>query len=140
MQLLKELDAPVEYIVLLTFARTSTRSSSGPSPRSSSRRRYGWHQPPRQRSWPINVPLKFFRIFLFKPLKDEDKDTPWAAETRRRYFRCTFFQHRLIGCIGIYIHTVPLNIAVLLRMGPYVEVAFYHISLLNYKLIIIFFY
>jgi hypothetical protein len=81
MQLLKELDAPVEYIVLPTFAYEH-KIFVGPFSRKFPKAQI-WVAP-RQWSWPINLPLEFFGIFRSKPLKDEDKYTPWAAEIEQK--------------------------------------------------------
>jgi hypothetical protein len=84
MHLLTELDAPVEYIVLPTFAYGHKIFVVGPFSRSSPRRKYGWHQPTGHWNWPINLPHEFFGIFRSIPLKDEDKDTPWTAEIEQK--------------------------------------------------------
>jgi hypothetical protein len=81
MQLLKELDAPVEYIVLPTFAYEH-KIFVGPFSRKFPKAQI-WVAP-RQWSWPINLPLEFFGIFRSKPLKDEDKYTPWTAEIEQK--------------------------------------------------------
>ncbi|KAK3135105.1 hypothetical protein QOZ80_5BG0414610 [Eleusine coracana subsp. coracana] len=99
-QLLKELDAPVEHIVLPTFAYEH-KIFVGPFSRKFPKAQI-WVAP-RQWSWPINLPLEFFGIFRAKSLKDEDEDTPWAAEIKQKVLSSPE--------VGI---------------GPYVEVAFYH--------------
>ncbi|PAN18696.1 hypothetical protein GQ55_3G209100 [Panicum hallii var. hallii] len=99
-QLLKELDAPVEHIVLPTFAYEH-KIFVGPFSRKFPKAQV-WVAP-RQWSWPINLPLEFFGIFRAKPLKDEDDATPWAAEIEQKVLSSPE--------VGI---------------GPYVEVAFYH--------------
>jgi hypothetical protein len=99
-QLLKELDAPVEHIVLPTFAYEH-KVFFGPFTRKFPRAQI-WVAP-RQWSWPINLPLEFFGIFRAKPLQDEDDDTPWAGEIEQKMLSSPE--------VGI---------------GPYVEVAFYH--------------
>ena len=81
LQLLKELGAPVEHIVLPTFAYEH-KIFVGPFSRKFPRARI-WVAP-RQWSWPINLPLEFFGIFRAKPLKDEDDATPWAAEIEQK--------------------------------------------------------
>uniref|UniRef100_A0A0E0DTT0 Uncharacterized protein n=1 Tax=Oryza meridionalis TaxID=40149 RepID=A0A0E0DTT0_9ORYZ len=98
--LLKELDAPVEHIVLPTFAYEH-KVFFGPFTRKFPRAQI-WVAP-RQWSWPINLPLEFFGIFRAKPLQDEDDDTPWAGEIEQKMLSSPE--------VGI---------------GPYVEVAFYH--------------
>ncbi|XP_010939052.1 uncharacterized protein [Elaeis guineensis] len=99
-QLLKELDAPVEHIVLPTFAYEH-KIFVGPFSRKFPRAQI-WVAP-RQWSWPINLPLEFFGIFRAKALKDEDTSTPWADEIEQKVLSSPE--------VGI---------------GPYVEVAFYH--------------
>ncbi|CAN6332439.1 unnamed protein product [Urochloa humidicola] len=99
-QLLKELDAPVEHIVLPTFAYEH-KIFVGPFSRKFPKAEI-WVAP-RQWSWPINLPLEFFGIFRAKPLKDEDDATPWATEIEQKVLSSPE--------VGI---------------GPYVEVAFYH--------------
>lgn len=99
-QLLKELDAPVEHILLPTFAYEH-KIFVGPFSRKFPRAQI-WVAP-RQWSWPINLPLEFFGIFRAKALKDEDVSTPWADEIEQKVFSSPE--------VGI---------------GPYVEVAFYH--------------
>lgn len=81
MQLIKELGAPVEYIVLPTFAYEH-KIFMGPFSRKFPRAKI-WVAP-RQWSWPINLPLEFFGIFRSKPLKDEDTSTPWADEIEQK--------------------------------------------------------
>ncbi|WVZ99212.1 hypothetical protein U9M48_044541 [Paspalum notatum var. saurae] len=98
--LLKELGAPVEHIVLPTFAYEH-KIFVGPFSRKFPAAQI-WVAP-RQWSWPINLPLEFFGIFRAKPLKDEDDATPWAAEIEQKVLSSPE--------VGI---------------GPYVEVAFYH--------------
>lgn len=99
-QLVKELEAPVEYIVLPTFAYEH-KIFVGPFSRKFPRAQI-WVAP-RQWSWPINLPLEFFGIFNSKTLRDEDISTPWADEIEQKVLSSPE--------VGI---------------GPYVEVAFYH--------------
>ncbi|XP_042518412.1 uncharacterized protein LOC122092147 isoform X2 [Macadamia integrifolia] len=99
-QLVKELGAPVEYIVLPTFAYEH-KIFVGPFSRKFPRAQI-WVAP-RQWSWPLNLPLEFFGIFRAKTLKDEDSSTPWAIEIEQKVLSSPE--------VGI---------------GPYVEVAFYH--------------
>ncbi|KQK05449.1 uncharacterized protein LOC100838386 [Brachypodium distachyon] len=99
-QLLKELGAPVEHIVLPTFAYEH-KIFLGPFSRKFPKAQV-WVAP-RQWSWPVNLPLEFFGVFRSKPLKDEDIETPWAAEIEQKVLSSPE--------VGI---------------GPYVEVAFYH--------------
>ncbi|KAG0451833.1 hypothetical protein HPP92_026008 [Vanilla planifolia] len=99
-QLLRELNAPVEYIVLPTFAYEH-KIFVGPFSRKFPRAQV-WVAP-RQWSWPLNLPLEFFGIFRSRALIDEDKSTPWADE----------IEHKVLSSPEVGI-------------GPYVEVAFYH--------------
>lgn len=81
MQLIKELGAPVEYIVLPTFAYEH-KVFVGPFSRKFPLAQV-WVAP-RQWSWPLNLPLEFFGIFRAKTLKDEDLSTPWAGEIEQK--------------------------------------------------------
>ncbi|RVW30429.1 hypothetical protein CK203_088833 [Vitis vinifera] len=99
-QLVKELGAPVEYIILPTFAYEH-KIFVGPFSRKFPQAQI-WVAP-RQWSWPLNLPLEFFGIFRAKTLKDEDMSTPWASEIEQKVLSSPE--------VGI---------------GPYVEVAFYH--------------
>ncbi|THU48143.1 hypothetical protein C4D60_Mb09t23100 [Musa balbisiana] len=99
-ELLKELNAPVEYIILPTFAYEH-KIFVGPFSRKFPRAQV-WVAP-RQWSWPINLPLEFFGIFRARALRDEDTSTPWADEIEQKILSSPE--------VGI---------------GPYVEVAFYH--------------
>ncbi|XP_068335014.1 uncharacterized protein [Pyrus communis] len=72
-ELLKELGAPVEYIVLPTFAyehKILTQAQVRVAPR--------------QWSWPLNLPLEFIGIFRAKTLKDEDFSTSRADEIEQK--------------------------------------------------------
>uniref|UniRef100_A0A5B7B5J1 T4P13.26 protein n=1 Tax=Davidia involucrata TaxID=16924 RepID=A0A5B7B5J1_DAVIN len=99
-QLVKELGAPVEYIVLPTFAYEH-KIFVGPFSRKFPRAQI-WVAP-RQWSWPLNLPLEFFGIFRAKILKDDDLSSAWADEIEQKVLSSPE--------VGI---------------GPYVEVAFYH--------------
>ncbi|KAH7440805.1 hypothetical protein KP509_03G011300 [Ceratopteris richardii] len=99
-QLLKELEAPVEYIILPTFAYEH-KIFVGPFSRKFPKAQV-WVAP-RQWSWPLNLPLEFFGIFSSKVLRDMDKSSPWANEIEQKVLSSPE--------VGI---------------GPYVEVAFYH--------------
>ncbi|CAL9172677.1 uncharacterized protein LOC135593856 [Musa acuminata AAA Group] len=101
-ELLKELNARVEYIILPTFAYEH-KIFVGPFSRKFPRAQV-WVAP-RQWSWPINLPLEFFGIFRARALRDEDTSTPWADEIEQKILSSPE--------VGI---------------GPYVEVAFYHRS------------
>lgn len=99
-QLLKELGAQVEYIILPTFAYEH-KIFVGPFSRKFPRAQI-WVAP-RQWSWPLNLPPEFFGIFRAKTLQDEDLSTPWADE----------IEQKVLSALEVGI-------------GPYVEVAFYH--------------
>ncbi|BBN01456.1 hypothetical protein MPTK1_2g07530 [Marchantia polymorpha subsp. ruderalis] len=99
-QLLKELELPIEYIVLPTFAYEH-KIFVGPFSRAFPKAQV-WVAP-RQWSWPLNLPLPFLGIFGAKVLKDDELVTPWADE----------IEHKILSCPEVGI-------------GPYVEVAFYH--------------
>lgn len=99
-QLLKELGAPVECIILPTFAYEH-KIFVGPFSRKFPQAQV-WVAP-RQWSWPLNLPLEFFGIFGSKTIKDDDFSTPWADEIEQKVLSSPE--------VGI---------------GPYVEVAFYH--------------
>ncbi|KAL3695776.1 hypothetical protein R1sor_009852 [Riccia sorocarpa] len=99
-QLLKELEAPVEFVVLPTFAYEH-KIFVGPFSRAFPKAQV-WVAP-RQWSWPLNLPLPFLGIFGAKVLTDDDIDTPWADE----------IEHKILSCPEVGI-------------GPYVEVAFFH--------------
>ncbi|PKA65575.1 hypothetical protein AXF42_Ash005909 [Apostasia shenzhenica] len=101
-QLLEELNAPIEYIVLPTFAYEH-KIFVGPFSRKFPRAQI-WVAP-RQWSWPLNLPLEFFGIFRARALRDEDESTPWTDEIEQKVLSSPE--------VGI---------------GPYVEVAFYHRS------------
>ena len=75
---MNELEAPVEYIVLPTFAYEH-KIFVGPFSREFPKAQV-WVAP-RQWSWPLNLPLEFFGIFSAKVLRDDkDKSAPWADE------------------------------------------------------------
>ncbi|XVF60632.1 hypothetical protein PTKIN_Ptkin08bG0063800 [Pterospermum kingtungense] len=99
-KLVKELGAPVEYIVLPTFAYEH-KIFVAPFSRKFPKAQI-WVAP-RQWSWPLNLPLEFFGIFRAKILKDGDMSTPWTDEIEQKVLSSPE--------VGI---------------GPYVEVAFYH--------------
>lgn len=99
-QLVEELDAQVEYIVLPTFAYEH-KIFVGPFARKFPKAQV-WVAP-RQWSWPLNLPLEFFGIFRAKALRDDDKSSPWSNEIEQKVL--------VLPEVGI---------------GPYVEVAFYH--------------
>lgn len=98
-QLLNELEAPVEYIVLPTFAYEH-KVFVGPFSRKFPRA-HVWVAP-RQWSWPVDLPLQFFGIFGAKILRNDDKSAPWVDEIDYKILSCS---------VGV---------------GPYVEVAFFH--------------
>lgn len=78
---MEELNAPVEYIVLPTFAYEH-KIFVGPFSRKFPKAQV-WVAP-RQWSWPLNLPLEFFGIFRAKTLRDEDESTPWANEIEQK--------------------------------------------------------
>lgn len=80
-QLIEELGAPVEYIVLPTFAYEH-KIFVGPFSRKFPKAQV-WVAP-RQWSWPLNLPLEFFGIFRAKTIKDGDLSTPWADEIEQK--------------------------------------------------------
>eukprot|EP00249_Psilotum_nudum_P008166 c21085_g1_i1 orf=174-1562(+) len=98
-QLLNELEIPVEHIVLPTFAYEH-KIFVGPFSRKYPRAQV-WVAP-RQWSWPLNLPLEFFGIFKAKKLQDQDLSVPWLSEIEQKTLSCPE-----------------------LGIGPYVEVAFY---------------
>ena len=100
-RLLNELGAPVEYIVLPTFAYEH-KIFVGPFSRRYPKARV--YVAPKQWSWPINLPAQLFGIFPTKDgiLKNDDTTTPWADEIEQKV---------LVSSVGI---------------GPYIEVAFFH--------------
>jgi hypothetical protein len=98
LRLLKELDAPIEYIILPTFAYEH-KIFVGPFSRKFPKAKV--YIAPKQWSWPINLPPQFFGIFPTGILKDGDTTTPWANEIEQKV---------LISSVGI---------------GPYIEVAFF---------------
>eukprot|EP00890_Picochlorum_soloecismus_P001277 jgi/Picsp_1/214/NSC_00213-R1_protein len=98
-KLLKELEAPVEYIILPTFAYEH-KIFVGPFSRKFPKAQV--FIAPRQWSWPINLPPQLFGIFAKGTLKNNDTDTPWGDEIEQKV---------LVSSVGI---------------GPYIEVAFFH--------------
>eukprot|EP00850_Spirogloea_muscicola_P021041 SM000234S07901 [mRNA] locus=s234:193965:196156:+ [translate_table: standard] len=104
LQLLSELGADVEHIVLPTFAYEH-KVVVGPFSRKFPRAAV-WVAPS-QWSWPLNLPPAFFGIFP-KGILRSSGDTsapppPWADEIEQKFFKSPE--------VGI---------------GPYVEVAFFH--------------
>lgn len=77
LQLLKELDAPVEHIVLPTFAYEH-KVFVGPFSRRFPRAKV-WTAPS-QWSWPVNLPLPLLGIFSSAELSDASAPPPWADE------------------------------------------------------------
>ena len=126
-QLVKELGAPVEYIVLPTFAYEH-KIFVGPFSRKFPKA--GVWVAPRQWSWPLNLPLEFFGIFRAKTLKDEDLSTPWAEEIEQKVLSSLevgnthhkrYSYHHFEGLQQELIFFFVL----ITGIGPYVEVAFY---------------
>lgn len=102
--LLKELDGPVEYIVLPTFAYEH-KIFVGPFSRKFPSAKV--YVTPYLWSFPLNLPPQFFGIFPAGVLMDDDKTLPWSAEIEQKTFLPP-----TIGTFGSYIRTC--------------EVAFYH--------------
>jgi len=98
LQLLRELKAPVKYIILPTFAYEH-KIFVGPFSRKFPKAKV--YIAPKQWSWPINLPPQFFGIFPAGILEDGDTTTPWGSEIEQKV---------LVSSVGI---------------GPYIEVAFF---------------
>jgi hypothetical protein len=96
--LVKELNAPVKYIVLPTFAYEH-KAFMAPFCRAFPAAQ-AWVAP-RQWSWPLNLPVQFFGIFPTGVI-EAGATMPWQDEIDHRPFSSS---------VGI---------------GPYSEVAFYH--------------
>ncbi|GLC37188.1 hypothetical protein PLESTB_000989400 [Pleodorina starrii] len=82
-RLLKELDAPVEYIVLPTFAYEH-KVFVGPFSRRFPKAKV--YVAPYQWSFPLNLPPQFFGIFPAGELTTGDPDVPWADEIEQKLF------------------------------------------------------
>eukprot|EP00877_Chromochloris_zofingiensis_P000565 jgi/Chrzof1/10509/Cz05g01130.t1 len=82
-RLIKELDAPVEYIVLPTYAYEH-KVFVGPFSRKFPKAKV--YVTPYQWSYPLNLPPQFFGIFPAGTLQNEDPDTPWADEIEQKLF------------------------------------------------------
>ncbi|KAL6745998.1 hypothetical protein V8C86DRAFT_2957901 [Haematococcus lacustris] len=82
-RLVKELGAPVEYIVLPTFAYEH-KAFVGPFSRQFPKAKV--YVSPYQWSFPLNLPPQFFGIFPAGELKSDDPDTPWADEIEQKVF------------------------------------------------------
>lgn len=98
-KLLKELKAPVQHIILPTFAYEH-KIFVGPFSRKFPKARV-WIAPS-QWSWPINLPVQFFGIFATGVLQNDSPPPEWADEIKQKVF---------VSSVGI---------------GPYIEVAFFH--------------
>lgn len=98
--LIEELGAPVEHIILPTFAYEH-KVYVGPFSRCFPKAKV-WVAPA-QWSWPLNLPTQLFGIFPAGILEDNDKSTPWADEIEQKVLQSPE--------VGI---------------GPYVEVSFFH--------------
>lgn len=101
---MKELEAPVEYIVLPTFAYEH-KIFVGPFSRKFPRAQI-WVAP-RQWSWPINLPLEFFGIFRSKMLRDEEMSTPWADEIEQKVLSSPevgefFLLSLVVNCLPLF--------------------------------------
>ena len=82
---MNELEAPVEYIVLPTFAYEH-KIFVGPFSRKYPKAQV-WVAP-RQWSWPINLPLQFFGIFKAKKLHADSTSAPWVDEIDHKILSC----------------------------------------------------
>jgi len=82
-RLVKELGAPVEYIVLPTFAYEH-KAFVGPFSRAFPKAQV-WVAP-YQWSYPLNLPPQFFGIFPTGELVSDDPDVPWADEIEQKLF------------------------------------------------------
>ncbi len=80
------MEAPVEYIVLPTFAYEH-KVFVGPFSRKFPRA-HVWVAP-RQWSWPVDLPLQFFGIFGAKILRNDDKSAPWVDEIDYKILSCS---------------------------------------------------
>lgn len=83
LKLLKELDAPVEYIIFPTFAYEH-KIFVGPFSRKFPKAKV--YVAPNQWSWPISFPPQFFGIFPNGELKNMDEDAPWSDEISQKVF------------------------------------------------------
>ena len=84
LRLLDELNSPVEFIILPTFAYEH-KIFVGPFSRKFPNAKV--FVAPDQWSWPINLPPQLFGIFPYGMLKDEDVDAPWSEEIEQKVFR-----------------------------------------------------
>ncbi|GIM12716.1 hypothetical protein Vretimale_15892, partial [Volvox reticuliferus] len=82
-RLIKELDAPVEYIVLPTFAYEH-KVFVGPFSRRFPKAKV--YIAPYQWSFPLNLPPQFFGIFPTGELTTGDPNVPWADEIEQKLF------------------------------------------------------
>ncbi|GMH35152.1 hypothetical protein BSKO_03020 [Bryopsis sp. KO-2023] len=105
-RLIQELNAPVEHIILATYAYEH-KIFVGPFSRKFPEAKV--YVAPKQWSWPINLPLQFFGIFPQGVLKDMDSEVPWADEIEQKLFtpppvglgsivECAFF-HKSTGTL-----------------------------------------
>ena len=84
LRLLDELNSPVEFIILPTFAYEH-KIFVGPFSRKFPGAKV--FVAPDQWSWPINLPPQLFGIFPYGMLKDEDVEAPWSEEIEQKIFR-----------------------------------------------------
>lgn len=82
-RLLKELNCPVEYIILPTFAYEH-KIFVGPFSRKFPKAKV--YVTPYQWSFPLNLPPQFFGIFPAGELLSDDTDVPWADEISQKLF------------------------------------------------------
>mmetsp|Transcript_5307 Transcript_5307/g.11605 ORF Transcript_5307/g.11605 Transcript_5307/m.11605 type:complete len:498 (+) Transcript_5307:51-1544(+) len=80
-RLIKELDAPVEYIVLPTFAYEH-KAFVGPFSRKFPKAKV--YVTPFQWSFPLNLPPQFLGIFPAGELVSDDPNVPWADEIEQK--------------------------------------------------------
>ena len=83
-RLVKELNSPVEYIILPTFAYEH-KIFVGPFSRKFPGAKV--FVSPSQWSWPLNLPPQLFGIFPSGVIGDEATDAPWSEEIEQKVFR-----------------------------------------------------
>lgn len=83
-RLVKELNCPVQFIILPTFAYEH-KIFVGPFSRKFPKAQV--YVAPSQWSWPINLPPQLFGIFPTGILEDADQGTPWSEEIEQKVFR-----------------------------------------------------
>jgi len=83
-RLVRELECPVEYLVLPTFAYEH-KIFVGPFSRKFPGAKV--YVCPNQWSFPINLPVQLFGIFPKGVIKDEDDEAPWSDEIAQKVFQ-----------------------------------------------------